>query len=164
MTFNSQSREARDAHLHDALQNNDYLERRENHRTALLRRAFLLTPTAIMATLLLLYSAQFLPQSLFPMFILGICALAVDIEAIATLRDLRAQPVTTSGEISRLWKKSRYLFIGRVDYMLVDRTLFEINAISATELKLGDNVIVDHWPHTKMVISLARVRGEQPAR
>ena len=142
----------------------DYLEQRANHRTALLRRAILLTPTAFIVTGLLFYSAQYLPQSLFPMILIGLCTIAIDIEAIATLRDLRAQPVTTRGKIARLWKKSRYLFFGRVDYMVVDRTLFEIGAIAATELRPGDEVVVEHWPHTTMLITLARSRGEQPAR
>ncbi|MEI7926393.1 MAG: hypothetical protein WCI61_09430, partial [Chloroflexota bacterium] len=65
-------------------------------------------------------------------------------------------PATTRGQVARLWKKSRFLFAGRVDYMLVDRKLFEVNPISATELHEGDEVIVEHWPHTNVLISLQR--------
>ncbi len=142
----------------------DYLEQRANHRTALVRRAILLTPTAIVITGLVAYSAQYLPASLMPAIILAICAIAVDFEAISTLRDLRAEPTTTRGQIARLWKKSKYLFIGRVDYMLVDRLLFEIGPIAAAELRPGDEVVVEHWPHTTMVISLARDRGQRATR
>ncbi|MSQ31241.1 MAG: hypothetical protein EXR64_04335 [Dehalococcoidia bacterium] len=139
----------------------DYLEQRGNHRAALIRRALLLTPTALAATGLFFYSVQFLPGSLFPVIIITLCALAVDFEAIATLRDLRAQPTTTRGRVDRLWRKSRYLFLGRVDYMLIGRLLFEIGPIAASELRPGDEVVVEHWPHTTIVISLGRTgRGE----
>jgi hypothetical protein len=160
-----QSGNARDDLLRQAqrLSDDEFLERRPDHRAALLRRAAFMTPAAIVATALLFYSAQYLPQSLLPLILLALCAVAIDIEAIATLRDLGAKPVVTRGRIDRLWKKSRYLFLGRVDYMLVGRTLFEINAISATELRLGEAVVVEHYPHTAMVISLARDRSEQPA-
>jgi hypothetical protein len=140
----------------------DYLEHRENHRSALIRRAILLTPTAIAITSLLLYSLSY--QAWVPAFVLALCTFAVDYEAFSTLRDLRAEPTTTQGRIDRLWKKSRYLFIGRVDYMLIARLLFEISANSAAELRPGDEVVVEHWPHTTMVISLARARDVRPSR
>jgi hypothetical protein len=141
-----------------------YLERRENPRAALVRRAALLTPAAIVMTGLAFYSAQYLPGSILPLILIALCGVAIDIEAVAALRDLRAQPVTTRGKIDRLWKKSRYLFFGRVDYMLIGKTLFEVGAIAATELRPGDAVIVEHWPHTALVITLARDRGDEPAR
>ena len=140
----------------------DYLEQREDHRTALIRRAILLTPTAIAITALLVYSLSY--GAWIPAFVIGLCTFAVDYEAFATLRDLRSEPMTTQGKIDRIWKKSRYLFIGRVDYMLVDRLLFEISAVSAAELRPGDEVVIEHWPHTTMVISLARTRDVRPSR
>ena len=142
----------------------DYLEQRRNHRPALVRRALLLTPTAIAATGLLFYSAQYLWGSLLPVIIIALCAIAVDFEAVSTLRDLRSQPTTTRGRVDRLWKKSRYLFLGRVDYMLVGRLLFEIGPVAATELRPGDEVVVEHWPHTAIVITLGRTARAEPAR
>ena len=132
------------------------LEERSGSRTSVLLRAALLTPTAIVLLTLLAWSAQHLPASFLAVFVLLLGGIPAAIEAVAALRDLRAEPTTTQGTISRLWKKSRFLFAGRVDYMLVSGKLFEINPLSATELHEGDEVIVDHWPHTNVLISLRR--------
>ena len=142
----------------------DYLEERADHRAALMRRAMLLAPTAIATIGLLLWSATGWPDSWFPMFIIAFFAIAVFFETIAALRDLRATPTTTRGRVDRLWKKSRYLFLGRVDYMLVGQLLFEIGPIAASELRPGDQVVVEHWPHTAIVITLGRTARAEPQR
>lgn len=132
------------------------IETRSNSRTAVVRRAAILTPSAIALLVLLAISASYLPQSFFPVILLGLGALAATIEAVAALRDLRAEPQVTTGKVQRLWRKGRFLFLGRVDYMLVNRSLFEIGAIAASELHEDDEVVIEHWPHTHIVISLAR--------
>ena len=132
------------------------LEERANTRTSVVLRAVILTPTAIVLLLLLGLSASYLPASFLAVLVLTLGGIPAAIEAIAALRDLRATPTTTRGQVARLWKKSRFLFAGRVDYMLVDRKLFEVNALTATELHEGDEVIVEHWPHTNVLISLQR--------
>ncbi len=132
------------------------LEERSNTRTSVVLRAAILTPTAIVLLLLLGLSASYLPASFLAVLVLTLGGIPAAIEAVAALRDLRAEPTTTRGQVARLWKKSRFLFAGRVDYMLVDRKLFEVNPISAAELHEGDEVIVEHWPHTNVLISLQR--------
>jgi hypothetical protein len=132
------------------------LEERSNSRTSVILRAAILTPMAVVLLSLLALSAQYLPASFLAVFVLTLGGVPAAIEAVAALRDLKATPTTTRGTVSRLWKKSRFLFAGRVDYMLVDRKLFEINALSATDLHEGDEVIVEHWPHTNILISLQR--------
>lgn len=133
------------------------LEERSNTRTSVAIRAALLTPLAILLLGVLIFvSIPRLPEAFLAVFVLALGGIPAAIEAVSAIRDLRATPTTTRGTVRRLWKKSRFLFVGRVDYMLVDRKLFEINAITATELHEGDEVIVEHWPHTNILISLQR--------
>jgi len=136
------------------------LEERPNTRTSVVIRAALLTPLATGLLALLAWSSTFLPDSFLAVFVLTLGGIPAAIEAVSAIRDLRAEPTTTRGTIRRLWKKSRFLFAGRVDYMLVDGRLFEINPISASELHEGDEVVVEHWPHTNILISLQRVPAE----
>lgn len=136
------------------------LEERANTRRSVVIRAVLLTPTAIVLLTLLSISVTYLPASFLAVFVLTLGGIPAAIEAVASLRDLRATPTTTQGTIRRLWKKSRFLFAGRIDYMLVEGKLFEVNPISASELHEGDEVIVEHWPHTNVLISLRRVPAE----
>lgn len=138
------------------------LEQRADSRASVVKRALLLTPTALALVALLIYAMQFLPNSFIAVFVLTLGGIPAALEAVAAIRDLSATPTTSRGRVRRLWKKSRYLFVGRVDYMLVDKKLFEINAITATELHEGDEVIVEHWPNTNVLISLTRVPSEAP--
>jgi hypothetical protein len=136
------------------------LEERSSTRTSVIIRAALLTPLAIVLLSLLGWSATFLPDSFLAVFVLTLGGIPAGIEAVSALRDLNAEPTTTRGTVRRLWKKSRFLFAGRVNYMLVDGRLFEINPVSAAELHEGDTVVVEHWPYTNILISLTRVPGE----
>ena len=138
------------------------LQSRSDSRSAVLRRAIILTPSALVLLAMLSISVTYLPQSWFPVLLLGLATAAAAIEAIAALRDLRAQPTSTRGVVQRLWKKSRFLFFGRIDYMIVNRRLFEVDAIAATELREGEEVVIEHWPHTNVIISLARPPAATP--
>ena len=138
------------------------LEQRTDSRSSVVKRAMLLTPTAIALVAILVYAIQFLPNSFIAVFVLTLGGIPAAIEAFAAIRDLNATPTTTRGRVRRLWKKSRYLFVGRVDYMLVEKRLFEVNALTATELHEGDEVLVVHWPNTNVLISLTRVPSETP--
>lgn len=132
------------------------LEERPNSRTSVILRAVLLTPLAVALLALLGLSVTYLPSSFLAVTVLTLGGIPAAIEAVSAIRDLNARPVITRGAVARLWKKSRYLFVGRVDYMLVNRKLFEVSAVSATELHEGDEVVIEHWPHTNIVISLSR--------
>ncbi len=146
-----------------------YLEYRPNHRTGLVIRGVLFVPAAIVLTTLLAFAALGLPNTIIIVLFVGIGALAIDMEAYHTVRDLLAQPVTTRGRIERQWKKGRFLFLGRVNYLLVSardesdpdakpRTrLFEVGEIAARELQPGDEILTTHWPHTNAIIALERV-------
>src|SRR5690606_20240663 len=111
----------------EALRDERYIEQRFNHRAIVIRRAILFTPIAIFLTALLVYAVINLPGSIIMTIIVGIAAIAMDIETVSALRDLRAKPTPTRGPIQRSWHKSRFLIFGRVHYLLVKRRLFEVN-------------------------------------
>jgi hypothetical protein len=69
----------------EAMRDERYLEQRDDTRAPIVRRALLLTPPAIGLTALLVYAAMNLPQSILMVIIVGIAAIAIDIEAIAAL-------------------------------------------------------------------------------
>ncbi|MCK9487358.1 MAG: hypothetical protein M0R73_11780 [Dehalococcoidia bacterium] len=152
-----------------------YLEYRPNHRVSLLIRAAIFVPAAVLLTTLLVFAALQLPGTIILVLFLGIGALAVDIEAYHTARDLASEPMTSRGRIERQWKKGRFLFFGRVNYLLVSardeadpdanprNRLFEVGAVAALELQPGDEVLTTHWPHTNAIIALERVaRAPEP--
>lgn len=140
----------------------DVIETHPKHRRALLRRVVIYVPSGIVATALLLYGLTSLPQSIVAVVILAIFALPLNVEALSALRDLRARPVVTEGRIDRKWSKARFAFFGRVHYLLVDKKLFEVGPIGGTELQLGDQVRVEHWPHSNTLVSIARLAAAPP--
>jgi len=99
--------------------------------------------------------------AIFPLIFLGIISFAVLYEFISSLRDLRSIPMETKGEIRRMWKKSRFLLLGRQDYLLLDRKIFEIKTATAMMLDVGDNISIQHWPKTLKVIKLEKVASNQ---
>ena len=136
------------------------IEERTASRSTVMRRALILTPSAIVLLILLTISSTYLPYSFLAVAVLALGGIPAAFEAVSALRDLRAEPTTTTGTINRLWKKSRFMLIGRVDYALVDGQLFELRSTTAMDLRDGDRVIIDHWPHTNTVISLALAARE----
>lgn len=135
----------------------DVVEAYPKHRRTLLRRAVLYGPSAALATAILVYALFFLPQSLIMVVIIGLFAIPLDMEAVAAVRDLPAQPMVTEGRIERKWSKSRFAFFGRVHYLLVDKKLFEVGPVAGIELQLGDQVRLEHWPHSHTLVSVARL-------
>ena len=95
------------------------LESRANSRRSVVLRAVILTPMAVLLLSLLAISVQYLPSSFLAVTVLALGGIPAGIEAYSAIRDLRTEPITTRGTIRRLWKKTRFLFFGRVDYMLV---------------------------------------------
>jgi len=140
----------------------EMIEERPLDRRMIVRNAAIYGPTALVVVGLLLLALGALlggnAGAVLPTLILGIVSFAVLYELIAALRDLRTEPVTTEGSADRIWKKSKLLIFGRQDYVLVERKVFEIGAIAATELQVGQRVSIKHWPHTMRVITVERIR------
>lgn len=144
----------------------EMIEERPLDRRMLVRNAVIYGPTAavVVSLLLLALGALFSGNAgaVLPAIILGIVSFAVLYELIAALRDLRAEPVTTEGTADRIWKKSKLLIFGRQDYLMMERKVFEVGVLAAAELQEGQRVSIRHWPHTMRVISIERIRDEQP--
>ncbi|MCA9848674.1 MAG: hypothetical protein H6674_04340 [Dehalococcoidia bacterium] len=151
-----------------------YLEYRDNARLGIIRRAAIYVPSGLVLTGLLAVAIVNLPNSIVAVIVLAIFSVPVDMEATQAVRDLlRKEPVTSRGVIDRQWAKSRFMFVGRVRYLLVDLrrvegqggdlvdpgakakgTLFEIEELTNHQLHPGDEIEVVHWPHTNAIVSL----------
>ena len=142
------------------------VEERQDSRRVLIRKAALYGPGGIVATALFLVALFSLLSgnvgAIFAVVIMGLVSFAVDYEAMADLRDLRATPITTEGPAQRIWSKGRIAFLGRVHYLLIERRVFEVSPITALEVTPGEHVRIEHWPHTNTVIAVHRVRPDTP--
>jgi len=142
------------------------IEEHEGHRRSVIRTAAIYTPGGVIATGLFLLAFVSLISgnlgAIFASVIMGLIAYAVDYEALSAIRDLRAEPVTTEGQVQRIWSKGRIAFFGRVHYLMVGRRVFEVTRVAAMQLDDGDRVRIEHWPHTNRVVSVHRaVAGGQ---
>jgi hypothetical protein len=144
------------------------LEERRSHRRTVIRKAVLYTPGAVLAITLLgisiLSAVNGNPGAFIPAFILSLISLALTFEAIAALRDLVAAPETTSGIVRRAWTKRMWLGLFHSHYVLVSKAVFDISIVSYSQVAEGDNLEVVHWPHSKVVVSVTKLRGEDPTR
>jgi hypothetical protein len=136
-----------------------YLQYEVSHRMAVYRKVAVFVPSGALFTWLLLVAALQLPGTIIAVVLLGICTLALDVEAWHALRDLVSRPVTTRGQVRRIFSKPRFAFFGKVHYMFVDKQMFEVDVVAAMELREGDEVEVVHWPHTGVIVTVERVAG-----
>lgn len=140
----------------------EVIEANLKHRQTVLRRAGYLVPSAVLASGLFVLSLTGLPSSIIMVILVGIFAIPLGMEAVSVLRDLPKQPVVTEGRIDRMWSKARFAFVGRVHYILVNNKLFEVGPVAGMELRLGDQVRVEHWPHSLTLVSVTRIASAPP--
>jgi hypothetical protein len=133
-----------------------YIEYQPGHRTALYRKLLVFVPAGLFFTGLLAIAILNLPGTIVGVVILGICAFALDVEAVQATRDVLAQPRETIAPIDKIWSKSRFLWMGRVNYMIAGGRLFEVGPPAMIELRAGDVVRILHWPHTNVILTLER--------
>ena len=142
------------------------IEENPGHRSNVVRTALIHSPGALIAIALALFALSGLLAgnvgAIVPLLIVGLFAFTFSFQALAALRDLRASPTSTRGIIARRWTKSRVLLFGHVNYVLVERRVFQVGPVAYAELQEGDTVELEHWPHTLTVIALQRLR-EQPS-
>ncbi len=157
-----------------------YLEHRDNARFAIWRQAVIYVPSGVLLTSLLVVGILNLPSAIIAVVVLTVFALPVDIEAIQSVRDLmQREPVTSRGVVDRQWAKGRFLFFGRVRYVLADLrrvvdgtvdpgqkpkgSLFEVAELTNMQLSPGDQIEVVHWPHTNAIVSIERLSQDLDA-
>jgi uncharacterized protein YhhL (DUF1145 family) len=144
------------------------IQEQPNHRRVLLRRAVIFTPGAVIATAVWLVALFNLVTgnagAIFAVVLVGMIALALDFEALASLRDLRSEPKVTKGLVLRKWVKSRVLIFGHVYYVRIGGSVFELRGDAAHDVIEGDALRVEHWPRTNVVITVHRIpAGDHPA-
>ncbi|MDA0815245.1 MAG: hypothetical protein O2924_01555 [Chloroflexi bacterium] len=152
----------------------DILEQRDRSRSAVVRRAAIYVPLAVLLVGLLLMSLPHLPGSIIVVIVLTLSGAATSVEAYQSVADLFAKkPVMSRGVLDRKWSKARFMFFGRIHYLLVDGRivhdgavdrdiasklqLFEVGPVAEMELARGDELEVVHWPHTNEIVTLRRI-------
>lgn len=134
------------------------------HRGALQRKMLLHTPAAVGSWLVTLWLLTVLFSgnvgALVGLTIVAIVTAAFSFEAVAAIRDLRSEPITTRGNVDRAWAKGRFLFVGTVRYMVVRGRIFELRSAAFASLQEDDMVEIKHWPHTNVLVSLHLIEGE----
>jgi hypothetical protein len=154
------------------------IEEHGEHRSRIVRTAIINVPLALafgaVAATALFYAVTTSYGALVGAIVFGLPAFAFGYEGLGALRDLRARPVVTRGEVARLWSKGTVLWLSRAYYLLVefpvagrdkpDHRFFVISLDTFTQLDEGRTVEVTHWPHTNTVVSLALDESPRPAR
>ena len=97
-----------------------------------------------------------------PLTIMLIVTGALLFQAVTALRDLRAQPMFTRGEVHRTWSKGGVLWLFRSHYVMIDRQVFVMAPEVWVLLGEGDIVECHHWPHTKTLIRVMLVKDRDP--
>ncbi len=98
--------------------------------------------------------------ALLPLTIMLLLTFSLTYQSYCAYRDLNASHEETRGSIRRIWSKGAVLWLFRSHYMLIGRSIFVIQPLSAFELKEGDVVEVRHLPRTKTVTTLRLVHRE----
>ncbi|MCC6237991.1 MAG: hypothetical protein IT299_10505 [Dehalococcoidia bacterium] len=140
-------------------------------RRGILRKALVFTPAALLfvgVTLAALYNAVTNSMgALVGAVVFGIPAAALTYEAWSCLGDLRSEPMTTRGVVTRMWHKGTVLWMTRSYYLLVnvsgnprgEQRFFVVPQETYLQLDEGRTIEVRHWPHTNAVIALEEVEG-----
>ena len=134
------------------------------HRWTLWRMLLLYVPLTVIAAALTAISLRALLDgsagAVIPLTILVILLGAVGFQALTALRDLRSQPMFTRGEVLRTWSKGGLLWFFRSHYVMVERQVFVMPPETWVQVEAGDVVECHHWPHTKTLIRVMLLRGE----
>lgn len=131
-------------------------------RGGLVRMALLFTPLAgisgggVAWLGLLLVGGEV--GALIGLTVVGLVLFATGYQARAALRDLRAAPVATTGAILRKRRPGIFLWLGRTHYLRLAEGAFVVSVPAYHELEEGDEVEIDHWPHTHRVIRVRLLR------
>lgn len=90
--------------------------------------------------------------------VVGLVLFATAFHAVTALRDLRAEPVTTTGIVLRKRRPGIFLTLGRTHYLRLAEGAFIVSVLAFHELGEDDEVEIDHWPHTRRVIRVRLLR------
>ena len=81
--------------------------------------------------------------------------------ALSAFRDWFSEPIETTGQVARKWRKFDLLIFFRAHYVLVARRVFRVPRLMFDEMpEAGGWVYLHHYPHTNAVVSW-RPLGEE---
>lgn len=121
-------------------------------RRSLQRSAALFTPLFLLTLAGLVLSL--FTSSWLILVVAAILTFLFGYQAIQTLRDLRAEPTSISGEIQRMWARTDFIIVGRSHYVMVQRSIFRVPIERYIELEKGQRVRVSYFPHSHTVIDV----------
>lgn len=97
--------------------------------------------------------------AILPLVIVGVVVVALAFQATMAIRDLRAAPLFTRGEIQRSWSKGGLLWFFRSHFVMVNRQVFVVPPEMWVRVGEGEMVEAHHWPHTRTVIRMILLHG-----
>ena len=141
----------------------ELVDEHRRHRRTLWRMVLMYTPATVAAAAIASISIVSLVQgrlgAAFPALLLVAVTGALAYQSIAAARDLRAVPTFTRGPILSRWTKGQLLVFFRAHHLRLDRGVFTVRPEAYVHLDRGDVVEIHHWPHSKTVIRVYRLRG-----
>ena len=74
--------------------------------------------------------------------------------ALSAFRDWFSEPIETTGQVARKWRKFDLLIFFRAHYVLVARRVFRVPRLMFDEMpEPGGWVYLNHYPHTNALVS-----------
>ena len=134
------------------------------HRRTLLRMVAMYAPLAAGGGALSLISLSAVLGGSYgavvPLIILLLVTGASLVQAVSALRDQRARPTFTRGQVTRLWTKGGLLWFFRSHYATINRQIFVLRPDIWIQLSEDNTVELHHWPHTRTLIRAVLLSGE----
>ena len=134
------------------------------HRRTLQRMVLMYGPLTIGAFLVTMVPLASLLSgtrgAVVPLVLLSIVWAALAFQASTALRDLWAEPMFTRGEVQRAWTKGGLLWLFRSHFVMVNRQVFVVPPEIFMQVNKGALIECHHWPHTRTVIRVLLLRGE----
>ena len=137
----------------------------QGHKRTLQRMVLMYGPLTLAAIALLMLPLTSLLGgrygAVIPLVIIIVVILALAFQAMMALRDLRARPLFTRGEVQRSWSKGGLLWFFRSHFLMVNRQVFVVPPEMWVRVGEGEMVEAHHWPHTRTVIRLILLHGSE---
>ena len=84
----------------------------------------------------------------------ALIGLLAGFSALSAFRDWFSEPIETTGQVARKWRKFDLLIFFRAHYVLVARRVFRVPRLMFDEMpEPGGWVYLNHSPHTNAVVS-----------
>ncbi len=132
-------------------------------RGRLIRDAIIYTPIFLLcAFVLVLMLIGVLDRAIVGMVLLAVVTFLFGYQSIQTLRDLRERPRQFEGAVARRWTK-RDGFVVKSHYVAVNKAIFRIPVDAYMDVKTGDSVRIEAYPHTGLVLRCERTARPEPA-